>query len=97
MFAEDKGLFGLFVFGARMFCTKFETESSRVKGLCFHPTRPWFLASLHTVKKKEREKEKEKEREEKKRNPSVASHRFVVEAFCEQIFFFFFFFFSVFL
>ncbi len=53
------------------FCTKFETESSRVKGtcraegrsvffslfvaltlpfagVCFHPSRPWFLASLHT-------------------------------------------------
>ena len=27
--------------------SKFETTSSRVKGLTFHPTRPWFLASLH--------------------------------------------------
>ena len=26
---------------------KFETKSNRVKGLCFHPTRPWILASLH--------------------------------------------------
>lgn len=26
---------------------KFETKSYRVKGLCFHPTRPWLLASLH--------------------------------------------------
>jgi len=28
--------------------TKFETKSKRVKGLSFHPTRPWVLASLHT-------------------------------------------------
>lgn len=28
--------------------TKFETKSSRVKGLSFHPKRPWILASLHT-------------------------------------------------
>eukprot|EP01100_Stratorugosa_tubuloviscum_P014823 TRINITY_DN813_c1_g1_i1.p1 TRINITY_DN813_c1_g1~~TRINITY_DN813_c1_g1_i1.p1 ORF type:complete len:1210 (-),score=610.19 TRINITY_DN813_c1_g1_i1:110-3739(-) len=28
--------------------TKFETKSNRVKGLCFHPTRPWILASLHS-------------------------------------------------
>lgn len=28
--------------------TKFETKSKRVKGLSFHPTRPWILASLHT-------------------------------------------------
>ncbi|XP_031557525.1 coatomer subunit alpha-like isoform X1 [Actinia tenebrosa] len=27
--------------------TKFETKSARVKGLCFHPKRPWVLASLH--------------------------------------------------
>jgi len=27
--------------------TKFETKSPRVKGLAFHPTRPWVLASLH--------------------------------------------------
>jgi len=28
--------------------TKFETKSKRVKGLSFHPNRPWILASLHT-------------------------------------------------
>ncbi|KAH9509800.1 hypothetical protein Btru_045233 [Bulinus truncatus] len=27
--------------------TKFETKSARVKGLTFHPKRPWVLASLH--------------------------------------------------
>lgn len=27
--------------------TKFESKSNRVKGLAFHPTRPWILASLH--------------------------------------------------
>lgn len=27
--------------------TKFETRSNRVKGLSFHPKRPWILASLH--------------------------------------------------
>eukprot|EP01113_Clastostelium_recurvatum_P048774 TRINITY_DN894_c0_g1_i4.p1 TRINITY_DN894_c0_g1~~TRINITY_DN894_c0_g1_i4.p1 ORF type:complete len:1261 (+),score=453.13 TRINITY_DN894_c0_g1_i4:106-3888(+) len=27
--------------------TKFETKSNRVKGLSFHPARPWILASLH--------------------------------------------------
>ncbi|KNC84550.1 hypothetical protein SARC_03223 [Sphaeroforma arctica JP610] len=27
--------------------TKFETKSARVKGMAFHPTRPWILASLH--------------------------------------------------
>ncbi|KAK6970166.1 coatomer subunit alpha [Biomphalaria glabrata] len=27
--------------------TKFETKSARVKGLTFHPKRPWALASLH--------------------------------------------------
>ena len=26
---------------------KFETKSSRVKGIAFHPTRPWILCSLH--------------------------------------------------
>lgn len=26
---------------------KFKTKSARVKGLSFHPTRPWVLASLH--------------------------------------------------
>ncbi|TKY49936.1 Coatomer subunit alpha-1 [Spatholobus suberectus] len=28
--------------------TKFETKSNRVKGLSFHRTRPWVLASLHS-------------------------------------------------
>uniref|UniRef100_A0A0D3DIB2 Uncharacterized protein n=1 Tax=Brassica oleracea var. oleracea TaxID=109376 RepID=A0A0D3DIB2_BRAOL len=28
--------------------TKFETKSNRVKGLTFHPKRPWILASLHS-------------------------------------------------
>eukprot|EP00850_Spirogloea_muscicola_P013255 SM000089S23811 [mRNA] locus=s89:157950:162915:- [translate_table: standard] len=28
--------------------TKFETKSNRVKGLSFHPRRPWILASLHS-------------------------------------------------
>uniref|UniRef100_A0A8C0XNP7 Coatomer subunit alpha-like protein n=1 Tax=Castor canadensis TaxID=51338 RepID=A0A8C0XNP7_CASCN len=27
--------------------TKFETKSARVKGLSFHPKRPWILTSLH--------------------------------------------------
>merc|ERR1712227_1067540 len=27
--------------------TKFETKSPRVKGLAFHPKRPWILSSLH--------------------------------------------------
>jgi len=27
--------------------TKFDTKSVRVKGLAFHPKRPWILASLH--------------------------------------------------
>ncbi|KAI8894425.1 coatomer WD associated region-domain-containing protein [Globomyces pollinis-pini] len=27
--------------------TKFETKSNRVKGLAFHPQRPWVMASLH--------------------------------------------------
>jgi coatomer subunit alpha len=26
---------------------KFESKSNRVKGIAFHPTRPWVLASLH--------------------------------------------------
>lgn len=29
------------------FINLFETESKRVKGLAFHPTRPWILSSLH--------------------------------------------------
>ncbi|KAJ6225704.1 hypothetical protein RDWZM_004249 [Blomia tropicalis] len=28
--------------------TKFESKSSRVKGLAFHPKRPWVLTSLHS-------------------------------------------------
>mmetsp|Transcript_5241 Transcript_5241/g.7754 ORF Transcript_5241/g.7754 Transcript_5241/m.7754 type:complete len:1294 (+) Transcript_5241:20-3901(+) len=28
--------------------TKFESKSARVKGLAFHPVRPWVCASLHT-------------------------------------------------
>ena len=31
----------------RRMLTKFETKSNRVKGLAFHPNRPWVLASLH--------------------------------------------------
>ncbi|KRT79894.1 WD40 domain-containing protein, partial [Oryctes borbonicus] len=31
----------------RKMLTKFETKSARVKGLSFHPKRPWILASLH--------------------------------------------------
>ena len=27
---------------------KFETKSMRVKGISFHPTRPWVLTSLHS-------------------------------------------------
>ncbi|RCN23767.1 WD domain, G-beta repeat protein, partial [Ancylostoma caninum] len=27
---------------------KFESKSARVKGISFHPTRPWVLASLHS-------------------------------------------------
>ncbi len=27
--------------------SKFETKSNRVKGISFHPKRPWILASLH--------------------------------------------------
>ena len=27
--------------------TKLETKSNRVKGLSFHPSRPWVLCSLH--------------------------------------------------
>ncbi|MDC3321688.1 hypothetical protein OAV88_03715 [bacterium] len=26
---------------------KFETKSFRVKGVSFHPTKPWILCSLH--------------------------------------------------
>ena len=26
---------------------KFDRKSDRVKGLCFHPKRPWLLSSLH--------------------------------------------------
>ncbi len=29
------------------FLIKFETKSNRVKGLAFHPKRPWIAASLH--------------------------------------------------
>lgn len=32
---------------ACLMLTKFETKTSRVKGLSFHPKRPWLLASLH--------------------------------------------------
>lgn len=28
--------------------TKFEVKSARVKGLCFHPTKPWVITSLHS-------------------------------------------------
>ena len=28
--------------------TKFESKSSRVKGIAFHPKRPWVLSSLHS-------------------------------------------------
>lgn len=27
---------------------KFETQTARVKGVCFHPTRPWIITSLHS-------------------------------------------------
>lgn len=27
---------------------KFETKSNRVKGISFHPTRPWVITSLHS-------------------------------------------------
>ena len=27
---------------------KFETHTARVKGICFHPTRPWIITSLHS-------------------------------------------------
>jgi len=30
-----------------MLINKFETKSKRVKGICFHPTRPWVIVSLH--------------------------------------------------
>lgn len=29
--------------------TKFESKSSRAKGVAFHPTRPWVLVSLHSL------------------------------------------------
>jgi WD40 repeat protein len=29
------------------FINIFETKSNRVKGLSFHPNRPWVLAALH--------------------------------------------------
>jgi len=32
---------------ASTFLTKFETKSNRVKGLSFHPKRPWIVVSLH--------------------------------------------------
>jgi coatomer protein complex subunit alpha (xenin) len=32
---------------AEKMLTKFESKSNRVKGLSFHPVRPWILASLH--------------------------------------------------
>lgn len=35
-------------FKAAKMLTKFETKSNRVKGLSFHPRRPWILASLHS-------------------------------------------------
>ena len=28
--------------------TKFESKSSRAKGVAFHPKRPWALVSLHS-------------------------------------------------
>ena len=27
---------------------KFETKSARVKGLCFHTSKPWVITSLHS-------------------------------------------------
>lgn len=27
---------------------KFEVETARVKGACFHPSKPWILTSLHS-------------------------------------------------
>lgn len=30
------------------YLTKFDSKSARVKGLAFHPKRPWILSSLHT-------------------------------------------------
>jgi coatomer protein complex subunit alpha (xenin) len=33
--------------GSSGMLTKFESKSNRVKGVAFHPTRPWVLASLH--------------------------------------------------
>ncbi|ODM95881.1 Coatomer subunit alpha [Orchesella cincta] len=34
--------------GSNNMLIKFETKSARVKGLSFHPRRPWILASMHT-------------------------------------------------
>lgn len=36
------------IFSNYLQLTKFETKSNRVKGLSFHPKRPWVLASLHS-------------------------------------------------
>ena len=33
--------------GGAQILVKFENKSNRVKGLSFHPKRPWILASLH--------------------------------------------------
>ena len=27
---------------------KFETETARVKGACFHPSKPWVITTLHS-------------------------------------------------
>ncbi|MCL4132459.1 UNVERIFIED_CONTAM: hypothetical protein GTU68_057278 [Idotea baltica] len=27
---------------------KFETASARVKGTCFHPSKPWIITTLHS-------------------------------------------------
>jgi coatomer protein complex subunit alpha (xenin) len=35
------------LFVASNMLTKFESKSARVKGLAFHPVRPWICASLH--------------------------------------------------
>ncbi|KCV69616.1 hypothetical protein H696_04035 [Fonticula alba] len=34
--------------GSGRMLVKFETKSNRVKGVAFHPRRPWVIASLHT-------------------------------------------------
>ena len=39
---------GLYTHSFIKMLTKFETKSNRVKGLSFHPKRPWILASLHS-------------------------------------------------